>query len=156
MQERYRLHHIGVLVRDIPAKAAELVARFGYVIESEVVEDPRQTALVQFLRLPGAEGWLELVSPAGPSSVLRSALDRRAGATHHICYEVDDIAVACQQLRGQAMALVAPAVPAAAFAGRKIAWLIDRDHLLVELVERGPGPLSLPSQPLVAQRVEKP
>ena len=81
-----RLHHTGLLVRDLPTAAAELVARLGYVVESGVIEDPVQTALVQFLRQPGTSSWLELVTPNGPTSKLSRAV-ASGGGLHHLCYE---------------------------------------------------------------------
>jgi len=142
MDNYFRLHHIGILVRDIGQSSERLVSRFGYRVESPVIEDARQTAFVQFLRLDGADHWTELVSPNGEASLLRGALERRNGATHHLCYEVQDIDAACRRLRAEAMAMVSPPVEAVAFGGRRIAWFVDRDQLLVELVEDGPGPLS--------------
>lgn len=137
-----RLHHIGHLVHDLSAAAAACQANFGYRIESPVIEDPVQTALVQFLRLPGGANWLELVTPNGPNSKLSLAL-AKGGGLHHLCYEVDDIEAACVALRRQKMALLSTPAPAVAFTGRRIAWLLGRDRLLTELVESGPGPLNL-------------
>ncbi len=107
-----------------------------------MIEDPVQTALVQFLRLPSGANWLELVAPNGPDSKLSSALAKGEGL-HHLCYEVDDIEAACVALRRQKMALLSAPAPAVAFTGRRVAWLLGRDRLLTELVESGPGPLSL-------------
>ena len=106
-----------------------------------MIEDPQQTALVQFLRLPGADHWTELVAPNGPNSVLTAALDRKRSGPHHLCYEVDDIEAACHALRSAGMSILANPVPAVAFTGRRVAWLTDRDFLLTELVESGAGPL---------------
>jgi len=41
-------------------------------------------------------------------------------------------------LRSGGFFLIAAPVPAVAFDGRRIAWLLGRDRSLVELVERGP------------------
>ena len=136
------LHHIGFLVADIPAAAQDFVLRLNYVVESEVIEDPVQSARVQFLRQPGAANWLELVAPAGPQSKLAGAL-KKGGGLHHLCYEAGDIEQECARLRGQAMLMIAHPTPAVAFGGRRVAWFMDRSRLLLELVEAGPGPLSL-------------
>ncbi len=146
MDDSFRLHHVGILVSDVARAGESLSRRFGYVAETEVLEDSRQTAYVQFLRLPGADHWTELVAPNGPASLLSAAVKQRRGATHHLCYEVSDIRGACERLAAS-MTLIAAPVPAIAFGGRRIAWLIDRDYLLIELVESGPGPLSLPPRP---------
>jgi catechol 2,3-dioxygenase-like lactoylglutathione lyase family enzyme len=146
MNSAFRLHHVGILVEDIPRAAEQLKARFGYTIESPIIEDARQTAFVQFLKLPGADHWTELVSPNGPNSVLSSGLRRGNGGTHHLCYEVKDLDAAFTRLRETEMMAVAAPVPATAFSGRRIAWLVDRHRLLIELVEAGPGAFTLPPQ----------
>jgi methylmalonyl-CoA/ethylmalonyl-CoA epimerase len=146
MHESFRLHHIGILVADIDRSRDLLVQRFGYVAETGLIEDAQQTAFGQFLRLPGADHWTELVAPNGPNSVLRGALDRKRGGTHHLCYEVPDVDAACQRLHDLAMNVISTPKPGTAFGGRRIAWVIDRDYLLIELVEAGPGPLALPAR----------
>jgi len=136
------LHHVGHLVRDIGAASARFRDVFGYVIESPVIHDPVQTAYVRFLRRPGADHWIELVSPDGEASKLSRAL--AAGVTlHHYCHETGDMAATLEHARAGGFAVIAPPVDAVAFPGRRIAWIMDRSRLLVELVEAGDGPLSL-------------
>jgi methylmalonyl-CoA/ethylmalonyl-CoA epimerase len=139
-----RLHHVGVLVKDIPSAARNFVTTLGCVIESEVIEDPVQTACVQFLRQPGTAFWLELVTPNGPNSKLTNAL-KKGGGPHHFCYETDDINGTCGRLREQRMLILGGPVKARAFPHRRIAWLMDRSRMLIELLESGEGPLSLAS-----------
>jgi methylmalonyl-CoA/ethylmalonyl-CoA epimerase len=138
----FRLHHVGSLVADLAASASALAKRLGYVVCTGEIVDAAQTARVQFLRLPGADHWLELVTADGENSKLANALGR--GVTlHHLCYEVTDLPAAVKQLREGGMLEVGAPTPAAAFGGRRIAWMMDRGNPLVELVEAGPGPLSL-------------
>jgi methylmalonyl-CoA/ethylmalonyl-CoA epimerase len=139
----FRLHHIGLLVRSIETATALQVARYGYQIESDIILDPVQTAHVRFLRLNQGTHWLELVSPASEQSKLSNALAKKGEGLHHLCYEVDDIATACEHLRQERQMLLSAPVPAVAFGGRPIAWFLDRAGLLTELVEAGQGPLSL-------------
>ncbi|QYY36185.1 VOC family protein [Ruficoccus sp. ZRK36] len=140
----FTLHHTGYLVADIEKAASSYTGLLGYRIESPVIEDPVQTAHVQFLRLPGADSWLELISPASEKSKLSNALSK-GGGLHHLCYEVADIEAACAHLRAGGMFPLASPVAAAAFSGRKIAWFMDERRLLIELVEAGEGDLSLAS-----------
>jgi methylmalonyl-CoA/ethylmalonyl-CoA epimerase len=121
------------------------VARYGYCIESAVISDPVQTAQVRFLRLPLGQHWLELVAPMAGESKLANALAKRGEGLHHLCYEVSDIAAACEHLRAGRQMMLAGPTPAVAFGGRPIAWFMDRAGFLTELVEAGPGPLSLAS-----------
>jgi methylmalonyl-CoA/ethylmalonyl-CoA epimerase len=132
------LHHVGVVVKDVAAACADHVRRFGYEVASPVIHEPTQTAHVQFLRLPGDSTFLELVAPDGPESRLAGAL-ARGGGLNHVCYAVDDIDAACAALRADGLFLVHAPVPAVSFQGRRIAWLMGKDKMLVELVERGPA-----------------
>jgi catechol 2,3-dioxygenase-like lactoylglutathione lyase family enzyme len=134
---RLELHHVGIVVRDVAESCALYVRRFGYEVKSPVIHEPTQTAHVQFLRLPGDRTFLELVAPDGPQSRLAGAL-AKGGGLNHVCYAVGDIEGACRELRSDGMFLVHAPVPAVSFQGRRIAWLMGRDKLLVELVERGP------------------
>ena len=59
---------------------------------------------------------------------------------------------AIDKLRTDGLLPLGPAQPATAFSGRTIAWFMDRAKLLVELVEAGPGDLSLATISCVAER----
>ena len=78
------LHHIGYVVRTINTIAANYVSRFGYELVTPIIHDPLQTALVQFLKLPGDRTYLEYVAPDGPDSKLVNAA-KRAGL-NHLCF----------------------------------------------------------------------
>ena len=141
----FRLHHNGYVTMDLDRMAGLLEKRFGYVRESAVIHDPVQTARVLFLRLPGGASWVELVSPDGPDSKLSGTLKKHGEGWHHICHETPDILAAGLALREQGMFQICAPVPAAAFPGRRISWFMDANGFLAELVEAGPGPLSLAS-----------
>jgi methylmalonyl-CoA/ethylmalonyl-CoA epimerase len=129
------LHHVGYAVKEI-APAAEMYVRcFGYELFTEVIHDPLQTALVQFLRLPGDAAYLELVAPDGPESKLARAVQRRGGL-HHLCYASGPLEAMVEHLGNSGMLLFSDPKPAVAFGGRRICWLMGEDALLVELVER--------------------
>ena len=132
----FSVHHLGVAVPDISQTAAAYVKYFGYQLESEIIHDPLQQAHVQFLRLPSDKVYLELVAPDSSHSKLSQAI-AKGGGLNHICYAIDDMNAACAKLRGCGMFLVAPPVPAVAFKGRCIAWLMGKDRVITELVERG-------------------
>jgi methylmalonyl-CoA/ethylmalonyl-CoA epimerase len=129
---------VGVLVPEISEAAAAYASRYGYELVGETVHDPKQTARVQFLRLPGESVYLELVAPDREDGRLGGAL-ARGGGLHHLCYSTDDIQGSCAELRGQGLFLIHAPEEARAFSGRRIAWLMGKDHVLVELVERGSG-----------------
>ncbi|MEX0585921.1 MAG: VOC family protein, partial [Pirellulales bacterium] len=132
----YPLHHIGMVVESIDEAAATYARRFGYERRSPIYEDPVQAALVQFWQLPGGSHYLELVSPNGSDSHLHEAL-KKGRRLNHLCFVVDDIDAACERLRADGMFLIQAPVEAVAFRPRKIAWLMGRDGVPIELVEAG-------------------
>jgi methylmalonyl-CoA/ethylmalonyl-CoA epimerase len=135
----WALHHIGYLTDDLETEAARWCADFGYQRDGQVYTDPVQTAKVCFLRLPGADHWLELVTPDGPSSKLANAL-RQQSTFHHLCYEVPNVTEALAALRERGWLPLGPPSAAVAFGGRPVAWVMDQRRVLIELVEAGEGP----------------
>ncbi len=131
-----KLHHVGMAVAKIEPASLLYVSRFHYTICSPVIHDPVQTAYVQFLRLPGDEAYLELVAPDSPESKLAKAVSY-GGGLNHLGYSVERIEEAVSELRETGMAVICDPVPAVAFAGRRISWLLGRDRIPIELVERG-------------------
>jgi methylmalonyl-CoA/ethylmalonyl-CoA epimerase len=135
------LHHIGIAVADIAQATETYVRTLGCEVKSQIIHDPVQTAYVQFLKLPGDSVYLEFVSPDGQGSKLAAAM-KKGGGLNHLCYSVTDIEAACKHLRAQGLMQLQAPVPAVAFKGRQIAWLMGRDRVPVELVESGaPGEL---------------
>lgn len=135
------LHHVGIVVADIEKARDDYVNRFGFEVVSDKIHDPEQTAFVLFLRMPGDMSYVELVAPDSPKSKLAAALER-GGGLNHLCYATPDIAATIAAMTKRGMRLIRTPVPAVAFGGRKIAWLLGKDFALVELVERGgPGEL---------------
>ncbi len=130
-----RLHHVGYATRDIDAIAPTYVARFGYELSTDVIHDPLQTALVQFLKLPNEQSYLEFVAPDGPESKL-AAVVKRGGGLNHLCYTSGPLEDAIAELEAGEMKLISDPKPAVAFGGRRICWLIGTDLLPIELVER--------------------
>ncbi|SIO61473.1 methylmalonyl-CoA epimerase [Singulisphaera sp. GP187] len=134
---KLNLHHIGILVKEIDVATEDYVHRFGCEIRSRIIHDPEQTAFVRFLSQPGDSVFLELVAPDGEASKLSNALNK-GGGLNHLCYAVDDLEAACLEMRTRGMFPVQAPTFAVAFPGRRIAWMIGRDGIPIELVERGP------------------
>ncbi len=132
------LHHVGILVPDIAQAAGRYLKEFGYRVCGEIVHDPVQTAHVQLLTLNGSIPLMELVTPDGPNSKLANAL-KKGGGLNHLCYLSPAIDDECRRLRETGMLLLQSPVEAQAFGGRRIAWLIGRDGIPIELLETGDG-----------------
>lgn len=130
-----RLHHWGFVVADLRASAAGFVNSLGAVWDGAVYEDPHQRVTVTFLTA-GEGPALELVEPAREDSPVSRFLRERGGGLHHVCYEVADLEAGIADMRARGAALAKRPLPAVAFAGRRIAWVITREKLLVELLEK--------------------
>jgi methylmalonyl-CoA/ethylmalonyl-CoA epimerase len=132
---KLNLHHIGIAVKDISQATTDYQRRIGCELVGGVIHDPVQTVFAQFLRLPGDSTLIELVAPDGPESKLTNAV-RRGGGLNHVCLSTEDIEAACQSLREEGMVILHDPTPAVGFDGRRIAWLMGADQVLIELVER--------------------
>lgn len=129
--EHWRFHHLGVACSDLDREAASW-ASLGYAAESQDFEDPLQGIAGRFLAGPGPR--LELLMPLPGSDTLEPVL--RAGRkVYHQGFETrrleDDIA----RLRADRAKLVRPPMPAVAFGGRQIAFLMLANAFMVELIE---------------------
>ena len=84
--------------------------------------------------MPGTDAQMELVEPAGLQSPVRAFLDK-GGGLHHFCYEVEDCEAAISSMRSRGSMIVKRPNPAVAFQGRRIAWVLTSEKLLIELLE---------------------
>jgi methylmalonyl-CoA/ethylmalonyl-CoA epimerase len=129
-------HHVGFAVTSIEKAAPGFAKSLGAEWDGQIIHDPLQEARVTFL-YSGDEGnpAVELVEPAGEASRLYKFLGR-GGGLHHICYEVDSLDAQLRESRAAGCLVVKNPLPAAAFAGRRIAWVYTPEKLLVEYLER--------------------
>ncbi|HEY2646195.1 MAG TPA: VOC family protein [Candidatus Acidoferrales bacterium] len=130
-----RLHHVGYVVSDIEKSAAGFVDSVGACWDGIIVADPLQGARVSFLTLRPEDAQIELVEPDASGAPTARFLTEKGGGLHHLCYEVKDLNVALEEMRAAGNLLAKPPKPAAAFGGRRIAWLLTPEKLLLELLE---------------------
>jgi methylmalonyl-CoA/ethylmalonyl-CoA epimerase len=130
------LHHVGFVVADIAQSMKGFLRSLNASWDEQIFEDPYQKVKVAFLRTRVGEPQIELVEPVGEDSPVRKFLQERGGGLHHFCYETDDLSEETKRFRARGAILVRPPLPAVAFDGRRIAWVLTRERLLVELLER--------------------
>jgi methylmalonyl-CoA/ethylmalonyl-CoA epimerase len=108
----------------------------GLEWDGVIVHDPLQMVRVTFLPLNDpAAATIELIEPAGPRSpVLKFA--QSGGGLHHVCYEVDDLDERISQSKKSGCTLTRFPMRAAAFDGRKIAWIQTPSHQLIEFLQK--------------------
>ena len=102
--------------------------------DGQIFHDPIQRVKVTFLCMPGTDVQMELVEPAGEQSPVQAFLEK-GGGLHHLCYEVKNCDEAMLALRQRGALIVRRPKPAVAFDGRRIAWVLTAEKLLVELLE---------------------
>jgi len=92
-----RLVHIAIAVPDLEAAAATYRDVLGAAV-SESKELPAQGVVASFVDLPNTR--VELLQPLGEGSPIASFLERnKSGGLHHVCFEVDDIMAARDELK---------------------------------------------------------
>jgi methylmalonyl-CoA/ethylmalonyl-CoA epimerase len=129
-------HHVGFVVASIERS----IRGFSETTESEwdgvITHDPNQGVRVTFLRRQeAADPLIELVEPAGEDSPVTPFL-ARGGGLHHVCFEAENLEKQLQFVRSKGGLITRQPLPAAAFGGRRIAWVYTRQKLLIEYLER--------------------
>jgi len=129
-------HHVGFVVLSIEDSAKGFIESLGARWDGVIVHDPHQSVRVTFLagRNP-ADPLFELIEPAAEDSPVMS-LAKKGGGIHHVCYLVDSLDEQLGKCRSMSAIVVRPPTPAAAFDGRRIAWVYTRNKLLIEYLER--------------------
>lgn len=130
-----KFHHVGFVVSSIQESGKCFGVAIGATWDGNLVFDPIQKVRVAFLRgsCP-TDPLIELVEPGGPESPVSRFLERRGGL-HHLCYEVADLERHLKFCQSADSIIMQTPVPAVAFAGRRIAWILTAKNLVVELLE---------------------
>ena len=128
-----RLNHVAIAVRDI-AKASEVYRKtLGAEVSAAVPQHEHGVSTV-FITLPNTK--IELLEPLGAESPIAKFLDRNPdGGIHHICYEVDDILAARDQLTKQGARVLGSGEPKIGAHGKPVLFLHPKDFCgtLVEI-----------------------
>jgi methylmalonyl-CoA/ethylmalonyl-CoA epimerase len=90
-----RLDHVAVLVRSTDDALHFYRDRLGLAVHSsEELDTPR----VRLTYLDAGNAYVQLVEPLDPTSPLGVWLDEHGEGLHHICFGVDDVRAAVQEL----------------------------------------------------------
>lgn len=135
MKIDYSVEHIGYVTKSIE-KTAETFKVFGYQAEP-IVNDDTQKTRICFLRKVG-EVNIELVEPY-PENVTMQKMLKKGATPYHTCYTVDDIHLACAQLKDKGFTPLFAPVAAPAFNNRLICYFWKNDIGLIEVVEKAKG-----------------
>lgn len=131
-----QFHHIGYATAALDREAA-LFATLGFRAEGEVFSDATQG--IRGLFMTGAGPRIELLENLPGASTLTPWLERGV-RMYHLAYLVPDMPAALAWAQGQRAKVAVAPVPAVAFGGRHIAFVVFRQGLMLEFIEQEPAP----------------
>ncbi len=127
------LNHVAIAVPDLAAGAAIYADTLGAEVSSPQAL-PEHGVTVVFVELPNTK--IELLEPLGENSPIAAFLERNgSGGIHHLCYEVDDIVAARDQLTEEGARVLGDGEPKIGAHGKPVLFLHPKDFCgtLVEL-----------------------
>jgi len=130
-----RMHHVGYVVHSIDSCVQGFQRSLDAVWDGVVFEDRCQKVKVAFLSTGDSDTLIELVEPNAADAPVRRFLAETGGGLHHVCYEVDELDRELAATRTRGGLIAKRPMAAVAFGGRRIAWIITAEKLLVELLE---------------------
>jgi len=131
-----KLNHVGVATPSID----DAVKLYRDVLGSTDITEKRaleeQGVWVCFVNLPNSQ--IELIEPLGEASPLNGFLAKNpAGGQHHVCFEVDDIIAARDEMRAKGATVLGTGEPRIGAHGTPVIFVHPRDMggVLIELME---------------------
>jgi methylmalonyl-CoA/ethylmalonyl-CoA epimerase len=122
-----RLNHVAIAVRDLNAAVATYRNALGAKV-TEATPQPEHGVTVVFVELPNTK--IEFLEPLGENSPIAKFLERNPdGGIHHVCYEVDDILAARDQLKAQGARVLGDGNPKIGAHGKPVLFLHPKDFL---------------------------
>jgi methylmalonyl-CoA/ethylmalonyl-CoA epimerase len=128
-----RLNHVAIAVPDLEAASKQYSTALGANVGAPM-DVPEHGVTVVFIELPNTK--IELLYPLGDGGPISSFLKKNpAGGMHHVCYEVDDILAARDQLIETGATILGNGDPKIGAHGKPVLFLHpkDFDGCLIEL-----------------------
>ena len=126
-----RVEHVAIAVKDIEKSKTLLEDTFGLTLEYD--ERIGATTLAMY---PVGETYLELLETTDPNSAVAKWLAEKGQSLFHLCFEVEDIDGALDELRQKGVKLL-DETPRTGHGGSRIAFLDPQStgDILIELAE---------------------
>jgi methylmalonyl-CoA/ethylmalonyl-CoA epimerase len=131
-----RLSHLAIAVKDIAAASRSYRCVLGAKV-SDPLALPEHGVTVAFVEL--ANTTIELIEPLGEDSpIAKFIAEHPGGAIHHLCFEVDDIVAAREQLKAAGARVLGDGNARIGAHGRPVLFLSPKDFsgALIELEQR--------------------
>ena len=132
---RLKLHHIGIVVKNIQESLGELTKFLNF--ESTTVPTLVGSQKVNVCFLKTNNIFIELIEPAEENSPISNFI-KKGGGFHHLCFEVDDIHLELEKMKKNGARIVVDVVKG--FEERLTAFvMLDMKNTncnLIELAEK--------------------
>lgn len=131
-----KLNHVGVATPSIEESVKLYRDVLGATSIGEKFALPEQGVWVCFVNLPNSQ--IELIEPHGESSPIHSFLAKNpAGGQHHICFEVEDIVAARDDMRAKGATVLGTGEPRIGAHGVPVIFIHPKNMggVLVELMQ---------------------
>lgn len=128
-----RLNHVAIAVQNLEAATATYRDVLGAKVSAPLPQ-PDHGVTVVFIELPNTK--IELLEALGEGSPIAKFMERNPdGGIHHICYEVDDVIKARDQLKAGGARVLGDGNPRIGAHGKPVIFLHPKDFngTLVEL-----------------------
>jgi methylmalonyl-CoA/ethylmalonyl-CoA epimerase len=128
-----KIDHICFAVSDLKEGIAYWESVFGYRQTTEIVINSRQQVKVVFLRKDKSLE-IKLIEPLESNNSLINFV-KRGGGFHHICFRCSDINTKIKELQKKGLITLVPPQEGEAFNNNKIAFLLAKYGLNIELID---------------------
>jgi methylmalonyl-CoA/ethylmalonyl-CoA epimerase len=128
-----RLNHVAIAVADLETASRLYRESLGAQVAAPVAL-PEHGVTVVFVELPNSK--IELLQPLGLDSPIAKFLAKNPdGGIHHLCFEVDDILAARDQLKASGARVLGGGDPKIGAHGKSVLFLHPKDFqgALIEL-----------------------
>jgi methylmalonyl-CoA/ethylmalonyl-CoA epimerase len=128
-----RLNHVAIATTDV-RKAADIYRDMLGAHVSDPVPQPDHGVTTVFVELPNTK--IELLEPLGENSPIANFLKKNPlGGMHHVCYEVENIFRARDQMLAKGATITGTGEPRIGAHGKPVIFLHPKDFVgtLVEL-----------------------
>ena len=128
-----RLNHVALVVPDLQKAAEAYRQQLGAKVSAPLAL-PEHGVTVVFVELPNTK--IELMEPLGSASTILPFLEKNpSGGMHHLCYEVEDILAARDELKAKGARIIGDGEPKIGAHGKPVLFLHPKDFFgtLIEL-----------------------
>ena len=120
-----KLNHIALAVPDLDAAIAQYANALGADVTAPI-DLPEHGVRVVFVNLPNTK--VELLHPLNENSPIAGFLTKNpSGGIHHVCYEVEDIIAARDQMIENGVRILGGGEPTIGAHGKPVLFLHPKD-----------------------------